>query len=794
MWNVSVGQTTGLSAIDVNRSLNVLDAALNYWGRYIDFGTANIDVKIEFIELDDTVIAQAGSTFRQTGGSLFQADSIIELQTGVDPNGGAEEIFIEVNTLGYELDAFHFGGLNSPPPADKLDLFTVLLHEIAHGFGFLSLFDRPESTVFDSFVVGAPGSGLRFDGPITSASFGLIDLTSPDPSHVLNSNSLLSEELNLGDRQFITAREMWMMRDIGLPFLLPTEGNDRLYGLIGQPSISLLGGNDNFVAAGGEEVFGGDGADTITGGGVFHGESGNDLLIGGGTLSGGLDNDTIDGGDQNDFIDGGDGDDDIDAREGNDFIDAGAGNDIAGGGDGDDDVRGGEGQDTLAGRAGNDTLLGENGDDELNGGDGDDLLNGGNGADTLIGGEGRDIVSYQFVGGAVSINLMTGIASGGGGEIDGDMLSEIEIIFGSQFDDVLIGDAEDNLLNGSSGNDTIEGGGGRDNINGENGNDQILGGDGADRLVGGSGDDAIEGGDDNDLIDGAFGNDMLVGDAGDDTLLGENGDDQLFAGFGDDRANGGNGADFIRTGPGKDTLLGGADNDTLGASNRSDLLRGGDGDDLLLGSNGNDRLFGDGGNDTLLGGNGRDTLEGGTGADRLVGGNSGGADVASYAGAGAGVQVRLWNGDGTAGDAAGDALLEIENLAGSSHDDTLTGDANANRIDGNGGDDIIQGLDGDDQLIGDRGDDLLVGGAGNDTFLYFAGDGADVITDFQAGAGSDDAIRLFNLGPAFDTFAEVLAATSDVGGDAVIDFGGGDQITLQGVTTANLHQDDFVFG
>ena len=146
------------------------------------------------------------------------------------------------------------------------------------------------------------------------------------------------------------------------------------------------------------------------------------------------------------------------------------------------------------------------------------------------------------------------------------------------------------------------------------------------------------------------------------------------------------------------------------------------------------------------------------------------------------------------GEALGDTLLEIENLAGSAFNDSLAGDNAANRIDGNAGDDIIQGLDGADTLIGDRGDDLLIGGAGDDTFLYFAGDGADVITDFEAGAGTDDAIRLFNLGPAFDTFAEVLAATTDNGmGNTVIDFGGGDTITLQGVAIAQLHQDDFVF-
>lgn len=809
MWTVTVGQRSGLSAADINRSLAVLDAALDYWGRYIDFGAANIEVKVEFIALNENILAQAGSTFRQNGGSLYQADSVIELQTGVDPNGGDEEIFIEINKLGYDSNIFHFGGLNSPPPADKIDLFTVLLHEIAHGFGFVSLFDRPESTVFDSFVAGAPSSGFRFNGPITSSRFGFIDLSSPDPSHILDSNSLFSEQLNLGQRQLITAREMWMMRDIGLPFLLPTEGNDTLYGLTGQPSISLLGGDDLFFASGGEEVFGGDGADTITGGGTFEGQAGNDSLTGGGRLLGGLGQDILRGDTGRDYLDGG------------------------------------EGNDSLFGGPESDQLLGSDGNDWLNGGDGDDFLNGGEGADTLIGGEGRDRISYRYVFSNITINLATGMSSGG--EADGDVLSEIEVIDGSQFADTLIGDGEDNTLNGDSGDDSLDGADGNDYIDGDGGEDSIFGGDGADTLIGDFGDDTIDGGDGNDLLYGSYGRDILnggggadrifdisgsnsisggdgddfiragpdrdtlIGDAGDDTLDGGGGNDQIFAGFGDDQANGGDGADFIRTGPGADTVLGGTSDDTLGASNGNDVLRGEDGRDLLLGSNGNDRLFGGSSPDTLLGGNGRDTLLGEGGFDRLrgqdgddvleggLGGDfldgDAGTDTASYANAGSGVQVRLWNGDGTQGEAAGDQLLEIENLAGSAHNDTLTGDAGANRIDGNFGADIIQGLAGADELIGDRGDDFLIGGAGDDTFLYFAGDGADVIADFAAGAGSEDAIRLFTLGPAFDTFTEVLAATSDDGfGNAVIDFGRGDTITLSGVAKADLHQDDFVFG
>lgn len=43
-----------------------------------------------------------------------------------------------------------------------------------------------------------------------------------------------------------------------------------------------------------------------------------------------------------------------------------------------------------------------------------------------------------------------------------------------------------------------------------------------------------------------------------------------------------------------------------------------------------------------------------------------------------------------------------------------------------------------------------------------------------------------------DTFADVQAHLSPVGADTVIALNGGDQITLVGVTAANLVADDFL--
>ena len=99
---------------------------------------------------------------------------------------------------------------------------------------------------------------------------------------------------------------------------------------------------------------------------------------------------------------------------------------------------------------------------------------------------------------------------------------------------------------------------------------------------------------------------------------------------------------------------------------------GNDGNDILKGNATEaDTIFGDAGNDTLHGGAGSDTV--------------------SYASASTGVNVSLLNntatGDGT------DALIDIENITGSSNDDVLQGDGNNNSIIGGAGSDELRAND-----------------------------------------------------------------------------------------------------
>jgi len=157
--------------------------------------------------------------------------------------------------------------------------------------------------------------------------------------------------------------------------------------------------------------------------------------------------------------------------------------------------------------------------DTISGLGGDDILVGGAGADALNGGVGRDTVLYWSSSAAVTVDLSTGLGSGGSAL--GDVLTGIEIVQGSAFGDTLSGS-------------TLS-----DNLQGMNGNDTLFGDAGNDQLYGQAGDDALDGGAGNDMLSGGEGNDTLRGGLGADHMDGGSGDDiyQISRGDGQDIIN-----------------------------------------------------------------------------------------------------------------------------------------------------------------------------------------------------------------------------------------------------------------
>jgi Ca2+-binding RTX toxin-like protein len=450
--------------------------------------------------------------------------------------------------------------------------------------------------------------------------------------------------------------------------------------------VNLLGSN-----TGADHLSGSSAANTLNGQGgddVLNGQGGNDILLGGAgddTLIGGGGADSLQGGaGTNDTADysgsaapvtvnlttgtGTGGDAQGDTLTGIEHVIGSAGNDVLTGSAGDDVLTGGAGADALTGAGGVDTadysgsgagvtvdlvagtghggdaegdtltgisnitgtafvdhLTGDAGNNVILGLAGDDVLHGGAGADTLDGGDGSDFANYQGSAAGVSVDLLAHTASGG--DATGDLLTNIENLYGSSFDDHLTGDNGANTIGGELGDDTLVGNGGNDILTGEGGNDNLDGGDGADRLVGGDGADTIHGGNDADSIDAGTGNDIVFGDAGNDSLVGGTGDDQLSGGDGNDVLLGGAGADALDGGAGIDTASYGGSLDGVTVNLATGLGTGGDaqGDTLtgienVYGSNQNDVLTGDAGNNTLAGLGGDDVITGGVGADVLKGG------------------------------------------------------------------------------------------------------------------------------------------------------------------------------
>src|SRR6266404_4944552 len=118
----------------------------------------------------------------------------------------------------------------------------------------------------------------------------------------------------------------------------------------------------------------------------------------------------------------------------------------------------------------------------------------------------------------------------------------------------------------------------------------------------------------------------------------------------------------------------------------------------------------------------------------------------------------------------------VENLilAGSSYNAPATG---------NDLDNIIVGNAGNNMIDGGRGNDVLTGGGGIDTFVVAAGNGNDIITDFQTGVGGD-ILQLNNAG--FKTLADGTAAMKQVGTDVVLTIASGETITLENTSVQNF--------
>lgn len=268
---------------------------------------------------------------------------------------------------------------------------------------------------------------------------------------------------------------------------------------------------------------------------------------------------------------------------------------------------------------------------------------------------------------------------------------------------------------------------------------------------------------------------------------------------------------------GNDVLSGGGGNDTIDGGLGSDTLSGDAGDDLLKGGDGNDTLRGNVGIDTLVGGIGDDRLEGGTGADTYLYNVGDGNDIIfdyqqgdstidrlvfgsgitssdlifsrvaedwndiriSFAGRAGSIVIegQHWDDSGieTIAFADGTSWNHVQMMARyvsaqqTAGDDTIWGSLLADVVEAGGGNDVVVTKNGNDTLIGGIGNDRLEGGTGADTYVYSAGDGDDVIFDYQQG---DSVVDTLVFGTGIGANDLVLSRVTDGWNDIRISFVG----------------------
>lgn len=430
----------------------------------------------------------------------------------------------------------------------------------------------------------------------------------------------------------------------------------------------------------------------------------------------------------------------------------------------------------LVGSSGNDTLAGDSNANLLKGGTGNDILIGGGGEDTLDGGAGTNTASYA--GSLAGVNAsLTSSPSGTSDDATGDVYINIQNLTGSDYADTLEGGSDSSLNNL---NNLLSGGSGDDLIYVSLGSDTLDGGDGSDTVSFANLSSSLSAGVTISLavnsaqtfdststvtltnvenLTGTSYADSLTGDANNNILSGGDGNDTLVGGAGADKFVGGNGTDTVSYAYASSGLTIDLTNQTQSTSSGHGS---GDAQGDVIGYD-VEKVVGTSLDDTFFSG-------GRSGSIQIDGGN--GVDTVSYLYASSGVSVYMNASDGTnGGSATGDSYLNIENLVGSSHADTLMGDSGNNSIDGGDNNDLIYASAGQDSLTGGAGTDTvdfskisgavqvdlsltnsqtfdtngdkvllssienLIGGAGNDTLT---GDGnANVL---MGGAGTDSLV------------------------------------------------------
>jgi Ca2+-binding RTX toxin-like protein len=433
-----------------------------------------------------------------------------------------------------------------------------------------------------------------------------------------------------------------------------------------------------------------------------------------------------------------------------------------------DMVVGGAGHDRIDVDGGNDTISGGGGNDTMLGGDGLDLITGGTGTNSISGGTGTD----RFVITASEQLTITDYDA-----TDPYELIDLRAFAGLGFADLAIAnvggsaritlpDGTSILLNGVAVQDVTAA---NFIFDGQTPPEYFLLSDGADSFSGGAG---------NDLIDFVGTTSQL-----DSTV---------------DHIAGGAGTDVLRVW-GSDRVLGAVRVDALTGVEVIDLTNATGLHDVAIDHD--NAVSSDTGSITLRFGseNMRLNTEGVTSASQVVIEGSGLVTLSDMPGQMLSISDAVSGNIQTGNDAtvliggAGNDTFTghdgDDSFTGNAGNDSLSGAAGNDSLVGGGGNDILDGGDGHDHLVTSGGGaDTLTGGAGNDTFAIRGGSQGTVLTDYD----STNFVERIDLTALSHLTGMGDLTFTDIGTDVRVT-ATGLNITLRGVQSGQLDEDDFLF-
>lgn len=208
-----------------------MTAALNNIGKFLNSkGVFTVQVLPETVSAG--IIADASGALVGTPTSLLSAEHGANLSTtfqmtsltGIDPNPGGFDATVHINMT--NISRMNLNP-NIAPTANQIDMTTALTHEIMHAIGFEGFIGTSASgsykTAFDTYVTFQNGKPY-FTGPNAEAVYGgqvpLAPASAGQGSayyHLDVANDLMSTSLGLGQTRTVSALDLAILRDLGVP-------------------------------------------------------------------------------------------------------------------------------------------------------------------------------------------------------------------------------------------------------------------------------------------------------------------------------------------------------------------------------------------------------------------------------------------------------------------------------------------------------------------------------------------------------------------------------------------------